>query len=85
VKYDLLIRNGTVVREDRVERADVAVSDEKIVEVAPDLPGHARETIDAFGLHVFPGLSRVGRSGRVLRRARQRLQRVVERSSSTCR
>jgi allantoinase len=56
VKYDLLIRNGTVVREDRVERADIAVSEEKIVELAPDLPGDARETIDASGLHVFPGV-----------------------------
>jgi allantoinase len=56
MKYDLLIRSGTVVREDGVERADIAVSDEKIVEVAPDLPGDARETIDATGLHVFPGL-----------------------------
>ena len=56
MKYDLLIRNGTVVRDDRVERADVAVSDEKIVELAPDLPGDARETIDATGLHVFPGV-----------------------------
>ena len=56
MKYDLLIRNGTVVREDRVERADVAVSDEKIVEIAPEIAGDARETIDATGRHVFPGV-----------------------------
>jgi allantoinase len=56
MKYDLLIRNGTVVREDRVERADVAVLDEKIVELAPEILGDARETIDATGLHVFPGV-----------------------------
>jgi len=56
VKYDLLIRNGTVVREDRLERADVAVLDEKFVEIAPEIAGDARETIDATGLHVFPGL-----------------------------
>src|SRR5947208_743892 len=54
-KFDLIIRNGQVVR-DSVARADVAVVDEKIVEIAPELPGDARETVDATGLHVFPGL-----------------------------
>ncbi len=54
--FDLLIRNGTVVRETCVERADVAVENEKIVEIARELPGDARETIDATGLHVFPGV-----------------------------
>ena len=58
MRYDLLIRNGSVVRDDSgtgdVVPADVAVADGKIVEVAPDLPGDAAETIDASGLHVLP-------------------------------
>src|SRR5436309_13943369 len=54
-KYDLIIRNAQVVR-DSVERADLAVADGNIVELAPDIAGDARETIDATGLHVFPAL-----------------------------
>src|SRR2546423_4288162 len=55
MKYDVVIRGGTVVR-DRVEVADIAIADEKIVEIAPEISGDARETIDATGLHVFPGV-----------------------------
>ena len=54
--WDLLIRGGDVVTPDGVRRADVAVEGGTIVEVAPGLSGSARETIDATGLHVFPGL-----------------------------
>src|SRR3954468_22765604 len=54
-KLDLIICNGDVVR-DNVVRGDVAVVDGKIVDISPELPGDARETIDAAGLHVFPGL-----------------------------
>jgi allantoinase len=41
---------------DGVQRLDVAVEGEKFVEIAPELSDEARETIDATGLHVFPGL-----------------------------
>jgi allantoinase len=54
--WDLLIRGGEVVTPDGVRRADVAVEGEKIVEMAPGLSGKARATIDATGLHVFPGV-----------------------------
>jgi allantoinase len=54
--FDLIIRHGHVVREDRVERADLAIENEKIVEMAPEIPGSAREEIDATNLHVFPGV-----------------------------
>ncbi|MEO6435924.1 MAG: amidohydrolase family protein, partial [Tepidisphaeraceae bacterium] len=56
MKYDLLIRNGSVVRESGVETLDLAIADERIVEIAPEIPGDARETIDATRLHVFPGV-----------------------------
>ena len=59
--FDLLIRGGTVVREHRVERVDVAIEDGKIVEIAPEVAGSAREIIDAAGLHVFPGVIDPGR------------------------
>src|SRR3954471_16111958 len=53
---DLLIQHGLVVFPDRVERADLGIEDGKIVEIAPELRDESRETIDATGLHVFPGL-----------------------------
>jgi allantoinase len=52
---DLIVRHGTVVTPSGVRRADVAISDGRIQEIAPDLPSGATE-IDATGLHIFPGL-----------------------------
>jgi allantoinase len=52
---DLAIRGGTVVAPDGVRRADVGVADGRIVAVADDVEGGAREEIDAAGLHVLPG------------------------------
>lgn len=51
---DLIIRNGMVVFPDRVERADIGVSEGKIVEIAPEITGSAKEEVDASGKHVFP-------------------------------
>lgn len=56
-RYDVIIRNGMLVCPDGLKRADVAVCDEKIVEIAPEINGEATETIDAAGKHVFPGLT----------------------------
>lgn len=53
--YDLIIRNGMLVCPDGVKKADVAVSDEKIVEIADEISGGAQEVIDAAGKYVFPG------------------------------
>ncbi|WP_272977040.1 allantoinase [Deinococcus geothermalis] len=53
--YDLLVRGGQLVREGGVEQADLGVVEERIVEIAPELMGDAREELDARGLHVFPG------------------------------
>lgn len=55
-RFDLIIRNGTLVTEAGVGIADIAVADERIVAVEPEIEGSAGETIDATGLHVFPGL-----------------------------
>jgi allantoinase len=54
--WDLIIRGGNVVTPDGVRRLDLAVEGGTLVEVAPGLRGTAPETIDATGLHVFPGL-----------------------------
>src|SRR6476659_8887938 len=54
--YDLVIRNGHLVLPDRVERADLAIAGEKIVEIAATISSSARSEIDATNLHIFPGL-----------------------------
>jgi allantoinase len=54
--WDLLIRNGQVVMRDGVHPLDLAIEDGKIVEIAAEIRGSAREEIDATGLHVFPGV-----------------------------
>lgn len=54
-RYDLIIRNGLLVCPDGVKKMDVAVCDEKIVEISPEISGDAKETIEAAGKYVFPG------------------------------
>lgn len=55
--FDLVITGGTVVEPEGVARRDIAVSGGRIVaRLAPGSGFEARETIDAAGLHVFPGL-----------------------------
>jgi allantoinase len=54
--WDTLILGGEVVTPDGVKRLDVAIEGDSIVELSPDLSGPSSETIDAAGLHVFPGL-----------------------------
>jgi dihydroorotase len=59
MKYDLLIRNGTLIDPARSIHAplDVAFANGKVVEVAETLPvAQAREVIDADGRYVTPGL-----------------------------
>ena len=52
---DTVVRGGTIVRPDGRLRADIRISEGRIVEIASDLAS-AYEEIDATGLHVFPGL-----------------------------
>ena len=54
---DTIVRGGTLVRPDGRVKADIRISEGRIVEIGPDLKRGAREQeIDATGLHVFPGL-----------------------------
>jgi allantoinase len=55
-RFDLIIRNGKVITTDGVIDRDIGVDGDKIVELAPALSGNSTTTIDAKGLHVFPGL-----------------------------
>lgn len=53
--YDLIIKNGSLVCSEQVIKADVAVIDGMIAEIAPEISGNAKEVIDAQGKYVFPG------------------------------
>ena len=55
--YDLLIRNGRLVTPDRIYEADIAIQDGKYAAfLAAGAEAEAKETIDAKGNYVFPGI-----------------------------
>lgn len=56
--YDFLIKNGLVVdgTGKKAVKADVAVSGDKVVRVAPEIREEAAEVYDAEGKYVIPGL-----------------------------
>ncbi len=55
-RYDLLVRGGVLVTPTGISHGDMAVVDGRIVALGPQLEGTAAETVDASGLHVFPGV-----------------------------
>src|SRR5210317_136805 len=57
MKFDLLIKNGTLVSGEGEQMLDIAIVNGKVVALlAPNQDVSAHETIDAAGLHVFPGI-----------------------------
>lgn len=54
MNYDLVIKNGLVIKESGEEKTDIAIRDGKIVGFGQDLEGV--EVIDATGLIVSPGM-----------------------------
>lgn len=50
---DLVIKDGTLVRSNGINQADVGIRDGKIVDIGPGLKG--REEISAAGMLVLPG------------------------------
>src|SRR5258708_29848852 len=52
---DLILRGGTLVTPEGLQKADRAIEDGKIQSIGPELPG-AKQEIDARGLHVFPAV-----------------------------
>ncbi len=57
MSFDLVVRGGDVVTPDGLRPAvDVGVRDGAVAAVGPELAGGARETIDATGLLVLPGV-----------------------------
>lgn len=56
MRYDTIIRNGTVITAEKTGKADIAIEGEKITAIEDKLPGvGAEREIDASGKYVFPG------------------------------
>jgi len=56
VNYDLLIKQGQVVLDNKTAVLDIAISDEKIVAVDSNINADAKNIIDAKGMYVTPGI-----------------------------
>ena len=56
MRWDAIIRGGSVVTPEGVVRADLAIADGRIAEVAPEIAGAAGEEIDGIGCHLLPGV-----------------------------
>ncbi len=54
--YDMIIRNGQVVRPDGIVRSDIAITAGRIVALGASIEETAQEQIDATGKFVLPGL-----------------------------
>ena len=54
--YDLLILGARVVTDAGDDQLSIGIEGGKIAALGPEVPGAARETIDAKGLHAFPGV-----------------------------
>ena len=54
--FDHIIRGGTVVTPTEARPADIGIIEGRITALGSGLTGESRETIDATGLHIFPGL-----------------------------
>ncbi|MBW3630252.1 MAG: allantoinase AllB, partial [Gemmatimonadetes bacterium] len=56
MRYDLLVRDGSVVLPEGVQRLSIGIVDGVIAEIAPELFGSATEELDAEGLVVLPAM-----------------------------
>ena len=54
--FDLVLKGGTVVNQDGIERSDIGVRAGKIAKLGRIAPEAAGELIDATGLHILPGV-----------------------------
>ncbi|HVL38898.1 MAG TPA: dihydroorotase [Fimbriimonadaceae bacterium] len=56
MRYDLLVRGGTVCASDGEREADVGILDGKIEAIGDLSQAEAAEVLDAGGLHILPGI-----------------------------
>ena len=55
-QLDLVVRGGSVVTPDGIERVDLGVSAGRIARIAPEISEAAFATLDATDRYVFPGI-----------------------------
>lgn len=56
-EYDLVIKNGIIVSEQKLSKADVGIKDGKIVEIDIHInQNQAKQVMEADGLYLFPGI-----------------------------
>src|SRR5215472_13741562 len=55
-RYNLILRNGTLVTAEGLKQADLAIADGCVAVIDAELAGTSKEEIDAGGLHIFPGV-----------------------------
>ena len=55
-ELDLIVRGGTLVTPDGLQRADLAVQGERIVRIAPEISDPAGAVLEAEGRYVLPGI-----------------------------
>ena len=53
--FDIVIRGAQLVTAEKIERADIGISGEKIAAIQTEISGGATMEITAEGLHIFPG------------------------------
>ncbi len=53
--FDILLKNGNIVTAEREFKGDIAISGDKIAEVAPCIEAEAKRVIDLTGKDVIPG------------------------------
>ncbi len=56
MSFDVVVSGGLVVRREGVDEADVGIADGRVAAIERDLGAGTRETIDAHGLVVLPGV-----------------------------
>lgn len=55
-EYDSIIRNGFVVLQSEVSKADIGIKDGVITKIEENLRGTAKEERDEVGNYIFPGM-----------------------------
>jgi len=55
-ELDLIVRGGTIVTPDGLQRADLAVQGERIVRIAPEISDPSGAVLEAEGCYVLPGI-----------------------------
>jgi allantoinase len=55
-RFDLILRDGTLVTHEGARHADIGIADGIIAAIEPAINGAVRGEINAAGLHIFPGL-----------------------------